>query len=263
MRRLAALLVAGVLCAAPAAAPAQGTQSAGPPRLSLSPATEILHVKPGQSVTETLTLDNQTENTLNFEMSAQDVVAKNGKRVYIPAGEAANSIAATAVFSQRAGSVAPLSYKTIQVRLTVPTETTIRAVTVAFRSKSTVAHSGVVALTASLGSLITFVLSNAISVQAEPARIHPATASQNLTVAEMLVNDGAEPVVPQGVVAFVDQSGALGAKATFTSRRLLPGERGEFTAEYAGRLRPGNYRVLSTFQFEGKTLQSQAEYVAP
>jgi hypothetical protein len=110
-----------------------------------------------------------------------------------------------------------------------------------------------------VGSLITFILSDNIVVQAEPVRVHAATASENLKIVEALKNVGSEPAVPDGVAAFVDASGVLVAKIPFPSQRLLPGERLEFTAEYAGRLKPGAYHVLCTFSYEGKALTNSAE----
>jgi hypothetical protein len=243
--------------------PAQAQQplSAGTASLSLAPSVVIHHGKFGQSFTESITLTNGTEQTLEFEMSAQDVIVKNGKRVFVAPGEAAHSIASSAVFSLRSGSVGPRADKTVQVILTLPAETNIRAVVVTFRSKR-VATQGSVSLNASLGSLITFVLSDAIAVQAEPIRVQPQTASTDLTVIETLSNTGSEPVVPTGVAAFVDATGALAAKVPFQAQRLLPAEALRFTAEYSGHLKPGVYRVLCSFQFEGKTVTSTGEYRA-
>jgi hypothetical protein len=43
----------------------------------------------------------------------------------------------------------------------------------------------------------------------------------------------------------------------------LPGERLEFSAEYPGELPPGNYRALCSYQFESKTLTSEAPFQVP
>ncbi len=50
----------------------------------------------GQGLTQTLTLTNQTARDFAFEMVAEDVIIKDGKRVFVPAGETPNSIAASA-----------------------------------------------------------------------------------------------------------------------------------------------------------------------
>src|ERR1700724_2459240 len=69
--------------------------------LSLSPAVIMAKGAYGQSLTQRLTINNQSPNVFNFLMVAQDVVVREGKRVFLPAGEMDNSIAATAVFSPK------------------------------------------------------------------------------------------------------------------------------------------------------------------
>jgi hypothetical protein len=44
---------------------------------------------------------------------------------------------------------------------------------------------------------------------------------------------------------------------------LLPGERVEFVADYPDQLLPGDYRVLCSFQFEGKTLTNSTDFKVP
>jgi len=193
-------------------------------------------------------------------MTASDVVVKNGKRVFLPAGEAPHSIASSAVFSMRSGYVEPGATKTVQVLLTVPPQTNVRAVALYFQNKHIVTARGSLSMTASLGSLITFVLSNDSALTAEPVHVHPPTGSQNMKIVESLKNVGSEPIVPDGIVAFVDPSGKLAAKIPFDSKRLLPGEHQELVAEYPGRLKPGTYRVLCTFSYEGKSLTVTGQY---
>ncbi len=231
----------------------------GAPSLSLSPSVVILKATLGQTIKQAITLNNGTAQSLDFEMLADDVIVKNGKRVFVPAGELPHSIAAGAVFSQRTGHVEPGSSQAIQVLLTIPSQTSIRAVAIYFRARHVLVSHGTVSVTATVGALITFILSDNIAVQAELVHVRPATASENLKIVEALKNTGSEPVVPDGIAAFVDAGGTLVAKIPFQAQRLLPGERLEFTAEYAGRLKPGTYRVLCTFSYEGKALTNSAE----
>ncbi len=247
-------VVAGLLSASVAQTFAQGGSS-----LSLSPSVVMLKSTFGQTIKQAITLNNGTAQGLDFEMIAEDVIVKNGKRVFVPAGEVPHSIAATAVFSERFGHVEPGGNQAIQVLLTVPDQTNIRAVVIYFRAKHVVVEHGTVSITATVGALVTFVLTDDIAVQGEPIRVHPATASENLKIVQALKNTGTEPVVPDGVAAFVDAGGTLAAKIPFQSQRLLPGERLDFSAEYAGRLKPGAYHVLCTFSFEGKALTNSVE----
>ncbi len=84
-----------------------------------------------------------------------------------------------------------------------------------------------------------------------------------MTISQWIANVGTEPVLPEGAAAVLNDKGALVGKTTFSPQRLLPGERLEFIAEYPGQLPPGSYRALCSFQFEGKTLTSDATFKVP
>ena len=86
--------------ASPQAAPPPA-QDASKPSISLSPAVIMAKGNFGQGLTQTLTLSNQTGRDFAFELVAEDVIIKDGKRVFVPAGETPNSIATTAVFCKR------------------------------------------------------------------------------------------------------------------------------------------------------------------
>ncbi len=261
MRRLA--IAAAVLALAGLPTLGVRAQRAATPSLSLRPATVVAHGTFGQSMVETIELEDGTQVGFGYRMQAEDVIVRHGRRVFVPAGDTPGSIAASAVFSRRAGYVAPGRSAAVQVRLTVPNHTAVRAVVVFFRATSAVAQAGSVSLTGSLGSLITFVLTKDFALAGGQVRVLPPTAGRNLTVVQQLRNVGTEPVIPRGVVAFIDARGALAAKIAFDTRRLLPGERATYRASYAGRLPPGRYRVLATFGYEGKTLAGEGVYTAP
>jgi hypothetical protein len=145
--------------------------------------------------------------------------------------------------------------------LTLPAQTNIRAVVAMFRGTDKLpTSSGAVGMTASLGALITFNLTDNIKLQPEAVRVNPATETANMTIAQWIANNGTEPALPEGTAAVLNSGGALAGKATFAAQRLLPGERLEFSAEYPAELPPGNYRALCSFQFEGKTLTSEASF---
>ena len=218
----------------------------------------------GQGLTQTLTLTNHTTHEFAFQLEADDEIVKDGKRVFVPAGETEHSIAASAVFSQKTLVVKPNSSASVDVRLTIPAETRIRAVVAMFRGTNVIpSATSSVGMTASLGSLITFNLTNNVQLQPENVRVHPATENANLSVSQWITNTGAEPVVPEGMAALLNSSGNLVGKMPFQPLRLLPGERLEFTAEYPDQLQPGSYKALCSFQFEGKTLTSEAAFKVP
>ena len=251
---------------APTNVPAPPPQDSvtAPPSISLSPAVIMAKGAFGQGMTQELTLTNQTGRDFAFELVAEDVVIKDGKRVFVPAGETANSIAATAVFSLQTVLVKQFSSATVNVRLTLPAKTDLRAVVAMFRGTDKLPTStGAVGMTASLGALITFNLTENVKLQPEAVRVNPASDTANMTITQWMANVGTEPVLPEGAAAVLNDKGALVGKTTFAPQRLLPGERLEFTAEYPGQLPPGSYRALCSFQFEGKTLTSEATFKVP
>ena len=89
MRSLLFLLLS--LSAAPAFAQA----------ISLSTAVVELRGAFGQSTSQTFTMSNRTGIDLEFELIAQDVIVRGGKRIFVDAGELPGGIAATAVFSPK------------------------------------------------------------------------------------------------------------------------------------------------------------------
>lgn len=250
---------------APAASPAPAPRSeAEKPSISLSPAVIMGKGGFGQGLTQTLTLSNNTGADLGFELLAQDIIVKDGKRVFVAAGETPNSIAASAVFSLKSVLIKAHSSASVDVRLTIPAQTAIRAVAVIFQGTDKLkTSSGAVAMTASLAALITFSLTENIKLQQDPARVTPASSSANMTISQWITNIGSEPALPEGTAAVLNEKGSLVGKTSFAQQRLLPGERLEFVAEYPDVLPRGNYHALCSFQFEGRTITSTTEFNVP
>jgi len=226
--------------------------------LSLSPAVVTLRGEHGQSTTQTLRLTNGTSRPFSFDLVAQDVIVRDGKRVFVDAGTIAGSIAATAVFSQRHVDVQPGESVAVSLTVTLPPAAAHRAVVALFRGTNKV-MSGSVPMLASLGSLLTFATSDAVELTAAPLTVQPQSATANLSAAHDCTNSGREPLLAKGVLAVLDPRGALVGKAEMKPHRLLPGESAHLGAEYAGELEPGRYRVLVTYDFEGHTLTKSAE----
>src|SRR5215467_1974260 len=153
--------------------PVPPAPEAAKPSISLSPAVVMAKGNFGQGLTQTLTLSNQTGRDFAFELLAEDVVVKDGKRVFVPAGETPNSIAATAVFSQKTVLVKPFSSAAVDVRLTIPAQTDLRAIVAIFRGTDKLqTSSDSVGMTASLGTLITFNLTANVKLQPEAVRVN-------------------------------------------------------------------------------------------
>jgi hypothetical protein len=232
-------------------------QPAGAQSIILRPAAIPLKGEIGQSVSQTLTMQNETDVPLEFDILAQDVVVRDGKRVFVEAGRVPGSIAATAVIEPRKVRVEPHASASAKVMFTLPHGMQHRAVVALFKGRTPV-QSGNRKATLSLGTLFTFAIGDHVSVSGKLTAT-PPTASSNAMFTGRLVNDGAEPVVPSGMAVVMDAQGRMVAKSAFASHRLLPGESGRFVSEYPGELPSGEYRALATFDIGGKpyTLTSQ------
>lgn len=230
--------------------------------ITLSPAVVPLRGAPGESVTQTLTLENGAGRELAFTLAAEDVVVRDGARVFVAAGELADSIAATAVFTPRELRIADGGKGSVQVTLTLPPNLRHRAARVLFRAATPLPAGGRPAYL-SLGTLFTFAVSDRVSVDAAALEATPPSASANARLASSLRNDGDEPVEPRGMAVILDAAGALVGKTAFPVRRLLPGEIVTVAAEYPGELRAGSYQAIATFDVGGRAVTRSGELVVP
>lgn len=228
--------------------------------LSVSPAVVMLRGTPGQSTTQTLTIVNSSDQPFAFDMMAKDAVARDGHRVYVGAGELAGSIAATAVFSRKSVTVAPGERANVTITVTIPPNPSSRAIIALFHGTTKMRSAGMNA-TASLGTLMTFALSDNATATATRLSVRPPTRTTNLSVSQQLVNTGSEPVLAVGVLAIVNPYGLLIAKQALPARRVLPGENFDVRAEYGGELAPGRYRAFVTYDLQNsKSVTSSAEF---
>jgi hypothetical protein len=245
------------------AAPASYDSDMPRASIALSPAIIMVRCRPGQSTTQVLTIINHTANEVSFNLATEDVVVREGKRSYLPAGQIPNGIAVNAVASPASVSVKAGEEASVQVTFTLPPETGQRAVVTFFRGGIVPGANGAIGLGASLGTLITFNVSSNYAVDAGPVLSSLQTPTANVILSQELHNSGSEPVMPKGVIVVLNESGRRVAKAAFISQRLLPGERLLFAAANPAQLGPGHYRTVSSFEFEGKVITSAGEFTVP
>ncbi|HEV2720723.1 MAG TPA: hypothetical protein VG323_11940 [Thermoanaerobaculia bacterium] len=226
--------------------------------VSLSPAVITLRGEGGQSTRQRLFLRNDTSRALTFDVEAEDVIVRGGKRLFVPAGATPGSIAATAVFSATRITVAAGESAPVDMTVTMPRGSAERAVVAFFRGLDKIVN-GNVTTTASLGALLTFTLSDSVSMNAGALQVQPQTPTSNLAVAQRCTNSGLEPFVTRGMLAVIGRDGRLVGKAALQPRRLLPGEVATLGAEYGAELRPGRYRLIVTFDYDGRALSQSAE----
>ncbi|MGD0131774.1 MAG: hypothetical protein ABSE57_06990 [Bryobacteraceae bacterium] len=247
----------------PDKSPTAGQTDTARASISLSPAVIMVRCKPGQGTTQTLTISNNTSGEVRFNLETQDVVVSDGIRALSPAGQIGNGIAATSVATPASVVVKAGESASVQVTFTLPPQTTQRAVVTFFRGILTAPGDGVVGLGASLGTLITFSLSTDFKLESGPVAASLQTPEANVILSQELHNTGTEPLVPKGIIVVLNASGKRVAKAPFKIQRLLPGERLVFAATNPAQLAPGNYRTLSSFEFERRVFTSAGEFAIP
>jgi len=230
--------------------------------LSVTPAVVTLRGNKGQSTKQRLVLVNNTSRDFAFDLVAQDVVVRDGKRTFVGAGEIAGSIAATAVFSQKSVLAHPGETVAIDVTVTLPEQAQHRGVVAIFKGTTKVMN-GTVPMYASIGTLLTFATSDSVSLDAAPLEVAPQTATKNLSIKQVCSNNGSEPLVARGAAAIVDKDGALVGRIALEPRRLFPTEKTTISGEYAGELPAGRYRVLLSFDLGAETVTRSAEVIVP
>jgi hypothetical protein len=231
--------------------------------LALSPGVVLVKSQPGVSSTHPLTMTNLTQRKVLFALRALDVIVREGKRVYVPAGETEGGIARSAVFDPATLALNPGESGQVKVTLTVPKEPRVRAVVALFEGRTAVSSQGSVMVTGSLGTLITYNLSDRVAVRIGEPSISPQTESSSLTVSEPLENSGSEPVVTHGTLAILRVSGELVGRVSIEPHRLLPGEKFDCPAAYTRSLAGGRYRAMMSLEHEGGVQTRTIEFTVP
>jgi hypothetical protein len=260
----ALMFLATVVCnasAAPQDPPNPSVPKPAPPSIALSPAVIMLKAQPGASSTHELTITNLTYSRMSFALEALDVVIRDEKRVFVPAGETEGGIARSAIFDPSTIELNPGQAGQVRVTLTVPEQPTVRAVVALFHGQTAIPGNGSLMVTGSLGTLITYNLSSDVAVAVDKPAVTPQTETSNLTFSEELKNTGTEPVVPHGTLAILDdQSGKLIGRVDIEPHRLLPGEKFNCAVEYPNSLKSGDYRAMISFEDEGGVRTSAIKF---
>jgi hypothetical protein len=197
-----------------------------------------------------------------FTADVSDVVVQDGHRVFVPADQSAFSLASLVKLSSSAFELKPGEEESVDVTFVLPTRTAMRAVAVFFHGKP-VQSASPLKIQLNLGAVVDFSISDDVDLQLSAPNITPQTESANTVITEQLANVGPEPAIVRGVAAILNATGGLVGKAAFDQKRVLPGERNSIRAEYPGVLRSGNYRVLCSVEYVGRTVTKIAELRIP
>ena len=138
--------------------PAQlANASVNSPSITITPAVILAHCIPGQTISNTLVVNNQSGQQLKFEMAAEDLVVQQGTLVPVPASQSPNGIAASVMFSNPSITVMPWHTSSTKVTLTMPFDSPVYAVLIVLKGADKIPSFTGTTLQPSLGTLITFV----------------------------------------------------------------------------------------------------------
>jgi hypothetical protein len=127
------------------------------PSITITPAVILAQGNPGNTISSSLIVNNQSCQELNFDMSAEDMVVQQGTLVPFPAGQSPNGIATRVLFSSPSISVKPWHTGSVKVTLTMHLDSSIYAVLIVFKGTDKIPASAGTTFQASLGTLITLV----------------------------------------------------------------------------------------------------------
>lgn len=135
---------------APATVENQGT-------LNLSPTMAVVQVESGGDASSQFLLTNNTKSELTFEIEALDMVVREGKSVFVSPGASSNSIAATAVLSQKYLNSKPGEKTSLTVTFSIHPQTGSRGVLILLKGTDKATFGGNTTLTPTLGAFVAVV----------------------------------------------------------------------------------------------------------
>lgn len=231
-------------------------------QITVSPAALSLKGPAGNATTQTFRVLNLTDSVYEFSVDVSDVRVENGNRVFIPAEEDAMSLASMSTVSVKHFELKAGEQQTVPVTFVLPSRTALRAVAVFFRGLPVQPNPGP-KIRLNLGVVVDFSTTDDVDLQVSTPKVSQQTAIANTVITEELANSGPEPAIIRGVAVILDASGQMIGKAAFDQKRLLPGERNVLRAEYARALSSGQYRVLCSLEYAGRTVTKTTELSIP
>jgi len=127
------------------------------PSITITPSVILAHCIPGQTISNTLVVYNQSGQQLKFEMAAEDLVVQQGTLAPVPVSQSPSGIAASVMFSNPSITVMPWRTSSVKVTLTMPFDSPIYAVLIVLKGADKIPSFTGTTLQPSLGTLITFV----------------------------------------------------------------------------------------------------------
>ena len=232
--------------------------------LGVSPASVDAKVKRGASYTETYTLSNNTATRLHFRCSVVDYwYDEQNQRVTGRPGTLPHSASPWVQFSPAEVTVEPHGQATVRAIITVPQTAAggfytmpVFEATPADAPTPDAPASGGMTATASIGfrfrglMMLTTEDAAEYNVDIMAGNVRPPGPSAPLELELDVRNRSTAHARVRGSFTIFDASGALAGRGRIQEKRFMPGQRGDYRAEWVGDLAPGRYTVVATLSYD-------------
>jgi hypothetical protein len=259
------LLLLPLLCAlATVLCSARGASARQQNSLGVSPASVDARVKRGASYTETYTLSNNTSTRLRFRCSVLDYwYDDHNQRITGKPGTLPHSASTWIQFSPAEVTVEPHGHATVRAIITVPqtaaggfyTMPVFEALPADAATHDDAPPTGMIA-TASIGfrfrGLVMLTTEEAAeyTVEIMVGSVRPPTPSAPLELELDVRNRSTTHARVRGAFTILDASGRLAGRGRIQEKRFMPGQRGDYRAEWIGELAAGRYTVVVTLSYD-------------
>jgi cytoskeletal protein RodZ len=181
------------------ASPASATVPPESTSLTLVPSLILVPGKPGQTTSHSLVIHNRTSFEFTFEVEARDLVIRNGRPVFLTAGQLPDSVAANLLLAPRSVNVKAMQTAAVDVRVTVPSQTQVRGVLITLKGTDGIPAGADTVMTASLGTLISLMGPENTPAQTSDPGLPALANAVSFSVAQWLdeaAPEGLEPPPP-------------------------------------------------------------------
>lgn len=211
---------------------------------------------PGEAATGTIELENQANEPVRLEVYLQDweyVEGGSGDKLFSPPGSSPWSAASWISYFPKQLELPARGKGVVEYTVRVPADASGGRYAVLFfesvlaRTKAN--EQGVtVQYTGRLGSLFEVDVAGTIRRAGEIAEVALGRPDEDrpLTLAYTFLNTGNVAARPKAYFNIVDASGRYFGRGEFPPLYTFPGRAGTATAQWTGRLDPGDYTVLLT-----------------
>ena len=246
-----------------AVAPPAGV-SAAASAVGITPISVDAKVKRGSTYTQTYTLSNNTPARLRFRCSVSDYwYDEQNRRVTDRPGTLPRSASPWVQLTPSEVVVEPNSSASVKAVVSVPlsaaggyyTMPVFEATPDDATAVYTTGYGGTTA-TASIGfrfrglMMLTTEDAAEYNVEIMDGGVRPPTASAPLELSLNVRNRSTTHARVRGSFVILDSSGAPAGRGRIQEKRFMPGQRGDYKAEWAGALAAGRYTAVVTLSYD-------------